>query len=124
MKKIKKGDIVEFIHDGEWYSAKVYHIDEYGVKFYSYHMTMNINSLRIFDESDYTLRHSVWNRDLEPGDNFKLICEKPKSTLGNIYCIYKVVKVINEDDEYWYYNDEGKLQTLYDGDFHVISEKL
>lgn len=79
--------------------------------------------VKIFNENDYTLRHSIWDRELDINDEFQLIVDKPKSTKGDIYEIFKVVKQKDCNIEYWYYNDNNQLQTLYEGEFHVVKEK-
>ncbi len=78
---------------------------------------------KLFDKNDYTLRHSNWNRELDIDDEVQLIVDKPKSTKGDIYEIYKVIKEKGEQIEYWYFNDDNKPQTLYEGEFHVTTEK-
>lgn len=90
---------------------------------YTYKQQFLLKEVKIFKENDYTLRHSLWDRELDIDDEFQLIVDKPKSTKGDIYEIFKVIKQKNYNIEYWYYNDNNQLQTLYEGEFHVIKEK-
>lgn len=62
------------------------------------------------------------NKELNLEDNFQLIVDKPKSTKNKVYSIFKIVKEIGENIEYWYYNDDNKPQTLYVGEFNFITE--
>lgn len=84
--------------------------------------SFNIEKIKLFNENDYTLRHSLWDRELDIENQFQLIVDKPKSTKGELYNIFRVVKEVDCNIEYFYYNDYGHLQSLYEGEFHVTTE--
>ncbi len=125
-------NIVEFILIGdsynyepdEWRKGKIYSFEKNGDTIYANvgHWNLPIDRLHLYNENDYTLRHQVWNRELDLYDKFQLIVDKPKSTKGKIYEIFKIVKEIESQIEYFFYNDHGKPTTLYEGEFHVVSQ--
>lgn len=131
---LRKGDVVEFIVKGdsyigeedEWESRKIgrLFIENGKIKasIEGLHADYLVSDLKLFDPNDYSLRHSLWDRELNPGDEFQLIVDKPKSSKGRIYPIHTVYKSIGNRIEYTYYNDYDKIQTLYDGEFHVVSK--
>lgn len=49
---------------------------------------------------------------MEVGSEFVLMRAKPKSTLFQVYTVFRKVEELNCDTEYWYYNDNGKLSTV------------
>ena len=135
----KKGDIVEFIvsemqdADGYlykdiWYSREIYNLSLVRGNVYAnmkgFHGSLNVttSNMKHFEESDDALRHSVWNRELELGDKIQLIVDKPKSTKYKIYEVFKIVKQVGENNEYWYYNDYGHPTTLLKGDYFLTHE--
>lgn len=61
---------------------------------------------------------------MKPGDFFILNVYKPKSTIGSTYKVFKKVDELNYNVEYWYYNDNGKPQTLYDGEFEIVNNSV
>lgn len=134
---IKIGDIVEYLYSWRindydyetcWSKGEVYDLSKGDksifVSIKGHHGDIMLDNVRIYNEYDYTLRHSIWDRELDVDDSFQLVVDKPKSTKGRIYQIYKVVKERGHAIEYLYYNDYGKLETLYDDELHVITDKF
>jgi len=136
--EIKVGDIVEgtrFITDrdnyyigDEWFCEKVYNIhkdsdNKIYIEFYGHTPRQAIEDVKLFKKDDYTLRHSLWDRDLDVGDDFQLFVEKPNCTKGNLYYIKKLVKVYKEDASYWFQNDQFELEEIQDGEYHFIYPK-
>lgn len=129
---LSKNDIVEFIYserDGDydykyhWSNGKIIGLCTNSESILlSGGRTVHPSKVSKFNENDYTLRHELWYNEMNLGDEFQLIMDKPKSTKGKIYSVFKIVEQIGENTEYWYYNDLGKLQTLYEGEFHVIKD--
>ena len=133
---LKIGDEVEYIsrdrvndydYETTWSKGQITNFIERGstlfLKVTSHFYEINLKDARLFNENDYTLRHSIWQRELDIEETFQLVVDKPKSTKGNFYSVYKVVKEIGHPVEYFYYNDHSKPQTTYEGEFHVTTAK-
>lgn len=55
---------------------------------------------------------------LMPGDEVIVIKEKKNTTINSTkYKVFKSELYLSNENCYWYYNNEGKPSTLYDGDF-------
>lgn len=129
----KIGDIVEFIdreRKGDY--DYIYHWNnkpiksmfiqgEYVFLRFDYAETMKSTDVKLFDKNDYTLRHSLWDRELDLNDEFQLIVDKPKSTKGEIYKVFRIEKEVDCNIQYMYYNDYGKMAIVTDGQFHVTT---
>lgn len=131
---LKVGDKVEFILKGdsylneedEWECREVTRLFVENGKIKAsvsgLHSNYLVSDLKLFDENDYKLRHYLWERELNPGDEFQLIVDKPKSSKGYLYNIYSVYNAVDRNIEYQYFNDYDKPQTLYEGEFHVTTK--
>jgi len=58
------------------------------------------------------------------GAEFVLDVDKPKSTKGKTYRVFRKIETLGENTEYWYYNDYDKLQTLYPGEFKISKNNV
>jgi len=129
---IRIGDVVEFTYedgsggyDSEYYWSKgeVYDIHKSFESIFLYikgrHTSINLKDAKLFNENDYEMRHSIYERELDLEDEFQLIVEKPKSTKGKVYKVYKILKEVGENIQYFYWNDYNKSQSLYEGEFYV-----
>ena len=132
----KVGDIVEFInrerindydYEEHWNKREIIDFEESGgiirVNLKGWYGAIQVKGIRKFNPDDYTLRHQLWERELDIDDEFQLVVEKPKSTKGKLYKVLSVLKQKDESIEYSYWNDYGKKAYLYEGEFHVTTPK-
>jgi hypothetical protein len=55
--------------------------------------------------------------ELYVGDEFELIVNKPKSTVGKKYIIFRKEQELDRDTIYWYYNDNDQLEQLFKNEY-------
>lgn len=66
---------------------------------------------------NHTLKYKGY---LLPSDKIVVIVKRKYTKPETPYSIFNSVLYENERNEYWYYNDENKLEVIYDGDFLYI----
>lgn len=127
----KKNDLIEFIEKGnsynsepdEYHKSKIYsfeiHSDGEIIVHAGNHHRPRIKDIRLIDPDNYEFRDRVFGvRELEIGDDFYVTSKKPNTTPLKKYRVYK--KVQDEDSiEYWFYNDNDKPATLYNGEYRM-----
>lgn len=117
------GDQVEFLLYGDWKSGKIsgFFVSQEAKIFAKINGDcISIDAIHKFslDDNSFRLKCAKQVRDLIVGDDFHLIVNKPGSTIGNKYTVFKKVEDI-DGVIYQYYNDEDKPQSLHKGEYLI-----
>lgn len=130
--KFKKGDLVEYIEKGDHYNfedddyvkGKICGFDissdgSVNVQISGMHSKPSIEDIKLFDPSDYAFRDRVTPiPELNIGDEFYIVIEKPRTTVGKPYTVDKKVET-SDSIEYYFYNDRDQQATISAGDYRI-----
>lgn len=85
---------------------------------------VDIKEVKLYDKNDYTLRHKIWDRPLEPGDKIKILVERKNLILGGIYEVDSIFRHKNKPQKCFilHENSSGLGTYIHANEYHITHE--